>query len=79
MSGCKCVELDCWDGSDGEPTIYHGHTLTAAIKFEDVINALKEYGFKASDCPVIISIGKLQYRCHRSHYKDLVYHSFQLQ
>merc|ERR1719193_611802 len=56
VSGCKCVELDCWDGSDGEPTIYHGHTLTAAIKFEDVINALREYGFKASDCPVIISI-----------------------
>ena len=66
MSGCKCVELDCWDGSDGEPTIYHGHTLTAAISFEEVINALKEFGFHASDCPVIISIGK------RSHYMSVL-------
>ena len=58
ISGCKCVELDCWDGDDGEPSIYHGHTLTAPIAFVDVVKALKEYGFKASECPVIISIGK---------------------
>jgi hypothetical protein len=32
------VELDCWDGSAGEPVIYHGHTLTTRILFEDVVN-----------------------------------------
>jgi hypothetical protein len=31
------VELDCWDGDDGQPIIYHGHTLTTKISFREVV------------------------------------------
>ncbi|KAI3356541.1 hypothetical protein L3Q82_017746 [Scortum barcoo] len=53
---CRCVEVDCWEGSDGEPVVYHGHTLTSKILFRDVISTLKEYAFKVSDFPVILSL-----------------------
>ncbi|KAK1790154.1 hypothetical protein P4O66_014071 [Electrophorus voltai] len=56
MKSCRCLELDVWDGSDGEPVIYHGYTLTSKILFKDVIKAIKEYAFKTSNYPVILSL-----------------------
>ncbi|XP_048223171.1 1-phosphatidylinositol 4,5-bisphosphate phosphodiesterase delta-3 isoform X1 [Perognathus longimembris pacificus] len=54
--GCRCVELDCWEGPGGEPVIYHGHTLTSKILFRDVIQAVRDHAFTVSPYPVILSL-----------------------
>jgi hypothetical protein len=51
------VELDCWDGDDGQPIIYHGWTLTSKISFLEVMrDAILPYAFHATDYPLILSI-----------------------
>ncbi|XP_018054109.1 PREDICTED: 1-phosphatidylinositol 4,5-bisphosphate phosphodiesterase classes I and II isoform X1 [Atta colombica] len=55
LSGCRCVELDFWNGKFDEPVIVHGYTFVPEICARDVIEAIAETAFKTSDYPVILS------------------------
>ena len=37
--------VDVWNGPQGNPIIYHGHTLTSKIQLDDVLKAVNEHAF----------------------------------
>ncbi|MBZ3880633.1 1-phosphatidylinositol 4,5-bisphosphate phosphodiesterase delta-4 [Sciurus carolinensis] len=69
--GCRCVEVDVWDGPNGEPMVYHGHTLTSRILFKDVVATVKQYAFQASEYPLILS---LENHCTWEQQQTMVHH-----
>lgn len=65
--GCRCVEVDVWDGPNDEPVVCTGHTLSPPLALRCVLEAIARFAFVASEYPLIVCIEN-----HCSHHQQKV-------
>lgn len=54
---CACIELDLWNGPDGEPIVTHGGTLVSKIRARDVLeDGILPFVFTSDKYPLILSL-----------------------
>ena len=69
IKGCRCVEIDCWDGEGGRPVVTHGRTMTSKISFEDCVSTIAKYAFHSTRYPLIVS---LEVHCNPQQQRSMV-------
>uniref|UniRef100_A0A3B3ZSN0 Phosphoinositide phospholipase C n=1 Tax=Periophthalmus magnuspinnatus TaxID=409849 RepID=A0A3B3ZSN0_9GOBI len=69
--GCRCVEVDVWDGDGDEPLVCAGHTLSPPLVFHCVLEAIGRFAFVSSDYPLILC---LENHCSLRQQKVMVGH-----
>ncbi|XP_072102218.1 1-phosphatidylinositol 4,5-bisphosphate phosphodiesterase delta-1-like [Mobula birostris] len=52
--GCRWMEMECWNGRNGEPVTYHGFALTSEVLLRDVMEVINNYAFTVTPYPFIL-------------------------
>ncbi|CAF3806889.1 unnamed protein product [Adineta steineri] len=55
-TGCRAVEMDCYDGDNMEPIVYHAKTLTKPITLRAILHAIQTQAFTVSPYPLFLNI-----------------------
>lgn len=56
--GCRCLDIQCFDGTDGQPTIHNG-TLTSRIPLSEALEVINTYAFDKTEYDIFIYYFKL--------------------
>ena len=66
--GCRCVDLRCWDGDDGEPVVCSSLASMFKVSVGRVLRTIAATAFASSHCPLIVLV---EVRCSAAQQRSL--------
>uniref|UniRef100_A0A915E8Q7 Phosphoinositide phospholipase C n=1 Tax=Ditylenchus dipsaci TaxID=166011 RepID=A0A915E8Q7_9BILA len=74
--GARLLELDVFDGENGEPAITHKRTFISSISLRNTLKAIAQYAFQVNPYPVILTlenhVGLVQQRVMVDIFQDIL-------